>query len=122
MENSYPGSLRLRKNWEYRLVGKMGCKFYTPHFVLLAHKNSSNKVRLGVTVSRRVGNAVKRNRVKRLIREFFRVNKFSFTGNIDYSVIARSGSASLSTGNAKQELTEIFRKASSVIKIDEKSD
>ena len=114
MENSYPGFLRLRKSWEYRLVSKMGCKFYTPHFVLLVHDNCASSVRLGVTVSRRVGNAVNRNKVKRLIREFFRVNRFNFE-NKDYSVIARANAASISYIVAKQELTDIFSKASPFI-------
>ncbi len=121
MEKIYPNFLRLRKTWEYRLVGKMGCKFYTPHFVLLVLDNNKEKARLGVTVSRRVGNAVKRNKVKRLIREFFRINQFHFE-NKDYSVIARSNAAEIPYVVAKLELTDIFRKTSSVVKIDVKSD
>ncbi len=108
MKNCYPGFYRLRKTWEYQRVGKMGCKFYTPHFVLLVFDNSANNVRLGVTVSRRVGNAVERNWVKRNIREYFRKNIPLTPVSKDYSVIARSGAASLSSAKINFELSKIF--------------
>ncbi|MCK4502656.1 MAG: ribonuclease P protein component [Desulfuromonadales bacterium] len=108
MENTYPGFYRLRKSWEYQLISKMGCKFYTPHFVLLVFDNDVNHVRLGVTVSRRVGNAVQRNKVKRAIREFFRTNQNSFLVNKDYSVIARAGAASIPFLVINRELKKIF--------------
>ncbi|MCF6266394.1 MAG: ribonuclease P protein component [Desulfuromusa sp.] len=108
MDNFYPGFCRLRKSWEYQLVKKMGCKFYTPHFVLLVSDNKINNSRLGVTVSRKIGNAVQRNRLKRIIREFFRTRKHLFSGLRDYSVIARRGVAQLTSSEINLELKKLF--------------
>ena len=110
MDKCYPGSYRLRKSWEYRLVREMGCKFYTPHFVLLVSDNSEKNSRLGVTVSRKVGNAVERNRLKRIIREFFRKNRHLYPNARDYSVIAKRNSALLSSSKIYFELSNGFLK------------
>ncbi len=98
----------MRKSWEYQLVRKMGCKFYTPHFVLLVFDNKLNNSRLGVTVSRQVGNAVERNRLKRIIREFFRINRHYYPDLKDFSVIARRGAALLSFSEVNIELKKLF--------------
>ena len=108
MDKCYPGFCRLRKSWEYRLVKKMGCKFNTSHFVLLVFDNHIHNSRLGITVSRRVGNAVERNRLKRIIREYFRVRKNLYPGLKDYSVIVRRGAAQLSFAEINVELKNVF--------------
>jgi len=108
MDKCYPGIFRLRKTWEYQLVKQMGCKFYTPHFVLLVSDNKINNSRLGVTVSRRIGNAVQRNRLKRITREFFRTRIHLFSGLKDYSVIARRGAAQLTFLEVNVELKKVF--------------
>ncbi len=58
---------------------------------------------MGLTVSRKVGNAVVRNSVKRRIREYFRKNK-SLTPQIDLVVVAQKGSGSLSGEEVRREL------------------
>ena len=110
MDKCYPGFYRLRKSWEYKLVREVGCKFYTPHFVLLVSENSEKNDRLGITVSRKVGNAVERNRLKRIIREFFRNNRHRYPNFRDYSVIAKRNSAHLSSSNIFFELNNGFLK------------
>ncbi len=110
MDESYPGSYRLRKSREYKLVREMGCKYHTPHFVLLVYENTQNNSRLGVTVSRKVGNAVQRNRIKRIIREFFRKNKHLYPATNDYSVIAKRSSVLLSSAKIYFELSSVFLK------------
>lgn len=108
MDKCYPGFCRLRKTWEYQLIKKMGCKFTTPHFVLLTLDNNVNNSRLGITVSRRVGNAVQRNRLKRIIREFFRVRILQRSAVKDYSIIAKPGTALLSSSEINIELNKVF--------------
>ncbi len=98
---------RLRNPKDYKQVKEMGCKLHTPHFVLFIKKNDYSKPRLGITVSRRVGNAVVRNRVKRFLKEFFRSNKSSFS-ECDYSIIARHNSGQMSYADVNEELSFLF--------------
>ena len=104
MDQCLPKHRRLRKTWEYQRVWKMGCKLHTPHFILLTSKSLTSHPRLGMTVSRKVGNAVVRNRVKRILREFFRLNYQRFPEPVDFSVIAKKGAANLSLRQMFAEL------------------
>lgn len=108
MDYRLPKFRRLRKSWEYKRVWKMGCKLHTPHFILLRADSETPQPRLGMTVSKKVGNAVHRNRVKRLIREFFRQNYQQFSDPVDLSVVAKKGAASLSSRQLFAELNRVF--------------
>ena len=104
MNFAFPKLSRLRKSWEYDHVWKMGCKLHTPHFILLVAENSVGRSRLGLTVSRKVGNAVERNNVKRYLREYFRHKREYFKVFVDFSVVAKRGAASLSGSDVHAEL------------------
>jgi ribonuclease P protein component len=77
--------------------------------VLLVLENSENNSRLGITVTRKVGNAVARNRLKRITREFFRKSKNEYSVR-DYSVIVKRGSTLLSSSELTIELHTLFLK------------
>ncbi|NTV47493.1 MAG: ribonuclease P protein component, partial [Chlorobiales bacterium] len=81
-------SVRLRKRAEFTNLSVTGSKFSLPDFIIIKAVSERPCARLGVTVSRKVGNAVSRNRVKRLVREFFRNNRELFPP-ADYNIIAR---------------------------------
>lgn len=69
-------SERLLKRKEFLRVQKEGVRVYTDHFVILIAQGAGvGYHRLGITVSKKVGSSVRRNRIKRLIREFFRTHK-----------------------------------------------
>jgi ribonuclease P protein component len=65
--------------------------------------------RLGITVSRKVGRAVVRNRVKRQVREWFRVRRHSLDAGLDWVVIGRSAAAGLGREAVEDELTRLSR-------------
>src|SRR5258708_13331653 len=71
---SFGAADRLHRSAEFIRLQRSGLRFQSPHFVLYAGmlETEPERSRLGVTVSRRIGNAVIRNRVKRRVREIFR--------------------------------------------------
>jgi len=93
-------------------VARLGQRMTTEHFVVLLArrdpKRSADPPRLGVTVSRRVGSAVVRNRVKRGIREWFRRSQALLEARGDLVVIARQGAARLGMREISQELSEVL--------------
>lgn len=62
--------------------------------------------RLGITVSRKVGNAVARNRVKRRVREWFRRQRFRIAAGSELVVIGRRGAADLSSAEIAEMLDD----------------
>lgn len=99
----FPRQERLRKRVDFLRLSHEGQKVHSTNFVILWKERSEPSVRLGVTVSGKVGNAITRNRVKRLVREFFRLNKDSFAP-VDYNIVAKQGAARLSFTEVSQEL------------------
>ncbi len=88
-----PKSAHLTLRREFLAVQERGRKLHSSAYVVLALPNALGCARLGVTVSRRVGNAVVRNRVKRWAREAFRADRDALPA-LDIVLIARGGAAS----------------------------
>jgi ribonuclease P protein component len=65
-------------------------------------------LRLGVTVGKKVGRAVVRNRIKRLVRERFRLSRALFDDTYEINIIAKTGAAELSSQEITQTLEGIF--------------
>lgn len=68
----FPHAVRIVRASDYRTLYKAGRKIHSERFVLFGRENGLGRHRLGITVSRKVGGAVVRNRIKRLFREIFR--------------------------------------------------
>ena len=105
-----PKQDRLRERSDFLSVQGSGQKVITPHFLWFAKPSSVGTLRFGVTVSKRVGTAVVRNRVKRLLREAFRHNKALFASALDVVAIARSEAASVALAHVQRELAEAARR------------
>lgn len=76
------------------------------HFVLILQARSvtaDSVPRLGITASRKIGNAVVRNRAKRLVREAFRATRASFPDDIDVVVIVKRELAGLGLSDVIEE-------------------
>ena len=89
---TFPREHRLLRRSEFMRVQQQGRRVHTAHFVMLVMRGLKPVTRLGVTVGRRVGGAVQRNRVKRLVREVFRRNRQLFPRDCDVVLVARPGS------------------------------
>jgi ribonuclease P protein component len=106
----FPREARIRRSSEFQAIGKSGRRHSSGAFVLLVGSTPApGRARLGVTVSRKVGNAVVRNRVKRRIREWFRRGGHALVPGSDLVVIARSAAADLSGAAAFAELSRVAK-------------
>jgi ribonuclease P protein component len=99
----FPKRARLTKRSQFLTLSREGKRVHTSHFIILSKVNDAGLGRLGITVTTRIGNAVIRNRVKRLVREFFRRHKQMIPAN-DIVVIAKQGAERLSAGAVAAEI------------------
>ena len=79
-------------------------------FIALVAPAKNGRSRIGVTVSRRVGGAVERNRIKRLAREAFRLNRHLLLRPLDISLIARKSAAEKPNRSIAQALKDLYDK------------
>ena len=81
----------LKKNYEFQNVYQNGKSYANKYLVMYVWKNSLEKNRVGISVSKKVGNSVIRHRITRLIRESMRLNDCMFNSGLDIVIIARAG-------------------------------
>lgn len=86
----FPKSERLRTDREYREVVHKGERTRSTHFTIYRDFRSPEGRRMGISVGRRIGNAVVRNRVKRVVREFCRLHKAAFPEGSRTAIVARN--------------------------------
>jgi len=112
---SFAAADRLHRSAEFLRLQRDGVRFQSPHFVLYAGSldHEPDRSRLGVTVSRRIGNAVVRNRVRRRVREIFRKElRTQLPQSISIVVIARGGAGALESAAIGDELAMAARNIS----------
>ena len=79
----------LKKNQDFQKVYRNGTSKGNRYLVMYVLKNQYMKNRLGISVSKKVGNSVVRHRLTRLIRESYRLNEAEFENGLDIVVVAR---------------------------------
>ncbi|GAE34410.1 ribonuclease P protein component [Halalkalibacter akibai] len=103
---------RIKTNKEFSQVFNNGNSVANRQFVLYTlPKQGQDYFRLGLSVSKKVGNAVTRNQVKRYIREVFRLKEEVVLAGNDYIVIARKPAATMDFFEVEKSLLHVLKKA-----------
>ena len=112
---SFPKKDRLLKRQDFLRVSRCGKKVSNKHFIVIFSPAQTGKTRLVITVSKKVGCAAVRNRIKRFARECFRLNRHEIKGNWDISIIAKNASAGVASEQVFLSLSDIFKQISGKI-------
>lgn len=105
-----PKRVRVRKRRDFLSIQSSARRLATRHFMLLHRAGATPSPRLGITVTKKIGNAVTRNHVKRAVREIFR-HLHADLPALDLVVIARKGAGQLEAREVAAELGPAIEEA-----------
>jgi len=97
----------LKKNDDFRNVYKKGKSFANRYLVMYVLENHMGRNRLGISVSKKVGNSVVRHRVTRLVREGYRLHENIFNSGLDIVVVARVNASAASYAEMESALLHL---------------
>lgn len=110
MSKNITSEEKIKKPADFKFIAKKGKRYSTKNLTVNILKKKSQKPRLGITIPNRVEkSAVKRNKTRRLIREFFRLNKNLFKSDSDYSFYVRKN-VFVSYEEIKKETLDLLEK------------
>ena len=108
---------RIKKNQDFQTVFKSGKSSANRQFIVYVYnRDELEHFRIGLSVSKKIGNAVTRNRIKRLIRQFFLEHKDQVQTK-DYVIIARKPVAEMSYEDVKKSMLHVLRVAKVLKKV-----
>ena len=99
---------RITQPQEFKRVMKLGRRISSRNFILFVKKNEEPFHRLGIVVKKEIGPATFRNRMKRYIREFFRLHKYQIKGSYDIILMVKKGCSVNRYQEAEEELRGLF--------------
>ena len=79
----------LKKNTQFQFVYKNGKSYANKYLIMYVKENGTDRNRIGISVSKKVGNSVVRHRVTRLVRESYRLHENIFNSGLDMVIVAR---------------------------------
>ena len=94
----------LKNNYEFRKMYAKGKSYHHPALILYLMKNRAGICRIGITTSKKIGNAVERNRCRRIIRAAYANLEDRIDGNYDIVLVARSRTKYLKSSDIEQIL------------------
>jgi ribonuclease P protein component len=106
----FPKTARLRKSTEFKKVFDARRKAADDVLIVFGCENGLEHSRLGLSVSRKVGNAVVRNRWKRLIREAFRKSRSAFSLPLDLVVLPQKGAFPPTAQRVEESLRRLVKR------------
>ena len=99
----------LKSNQDFGNVYKSGRSYANKYLVIYTLKNNTDRNRLGISVSKKVGNSVVRHRIKRLVKESYRLHEKMFNSGLDIVVIARKGSDACDYAGIESALLHLMK-------------
>ena len=102
-------SFRVKREKDFKAIFKDGTSFANRKFVVYQLENQQNHFRVGLSVSKKLGNAVTRNQIKRRIRHILQSVKGSLVGHVDFVVIARKGVETLEYAEMEKNLLHVLK-------------
>jgi ribonuclease P protein component len=111
---TFPRWRRLTRSADYERVFEAKQVFIDRELIVHAAPNGGRPTRLGMAISRKVGRAVRRNLIKRLMREAFRLNQHRFPDGLDLVVVPRKG-ALLTLESVSASLCKLVPRAAACV-------
>ncbi len=109
LENEMKFSDSLKKNEQFRFVYKCGKSYANKYLVMYIKENGTDVNRIGISVSKKVGNSVVRHRVTRLVRESYRLREAVFNSGLDIVIVARANAATVDYQEIENALLHLGR-------------
>ena len=110
----------LKKNRDFRTVYREGRSYANRLLVMYTLKNDSDRNRLGISVSKKVGNSVVRHHITRLVRESYRLHEEMFESGLDIVVICRVNAKNASYHEIEHALLGLAKKHGIVVENEKK--
>ena len=103
-------TLTLNQNRDFVRLYRRGASLVNPILVTYCQKNRRGALRIGITATKKVGNAVQRNRAKRLIREAYRQLELQLPAGWDFVFVARSRTPPVKMQQVRAVMEEHLRR------------
>ncbi len=99
----------LKKNHQFQLVYQENRSYANKYLVMYLRENGTERNRVGISVSKKVGNSVVRHRITRLVRESYRLQEAVFNSGLDIVIVARKRAAFAGYGEIENALLSLGR-------------
>ncbi len=109
---TWPREKRVQRRADFVLCYDANRRFFSKYFVLFTRKQEEGGWRAGFTVSRKMGNAVRRNKMKRILREFFRLHGQNLPQGLDIIVVPKKNllGVPISYALVREDLSPLLKK------------
>ena len=106
----------LKKNRDFQTVYQNGRSYDNKYLVMYVLKNNLGTNRIGISVSKKVGNSVVRHRLTRLVREIYRLHEEMFNSGLDIVVVVRTNASAAKYSEIESALIHVSRLHKNVLK------